>query len=179
MGCVFWQYNDCWPCTSWSSVDYFGRWKALQYAARRFYAPVLVSGVADAKKGTVAVYVTSDRMQAAKGKLTWDITTVDGHKLRLGSLDVDIPSHTSGHVITIPFAQGLKSPADKDLLVWLKLEIGGKTVSENLVTLAYSRELELLDPRLNADVTEQGGDLKVKLTAAHPALYTWLLIRRF
>ena len=44
MGCVYWQYNDCWPCSSWASVDYFGRWKALQYMAQRFYAPLLVSG---------------------------------------------------------------------------------------------------------------------------------------
>ena len=41
MGCVFWQYNDFWPGMSWSSVDYFGRWKALHYLARKFYSPVL------------------------------------------------------------------------------------------------------------------------------------------
>ena len=40
MGSMYWQFNDCWPVASWSSVDYFGRYKALHYAARRFYAPV-------------------------------------------------------------------------------------------------------------------------------------------
>ena len=39
MGCVYWQYNDCWPGSSWSSVDYFGRWKALQYMAQRLLCP--------------------------------------------------------------------------------------------------------------------------------------------
>ncbi|MDO4274033.1 MAG: glycoside hydrolase family 2 protein [Eubacteriales bacterium] len=43
MGAVYWQLNDCWPVISWSSVDYFGRWKALHYYAKRFFAPVLVS----------------------------------------------------------------------------------------------------------------------------------------
>lgn len=43
MGAVYWQLNDCWPVISWSSVDYYGRWKALHYFARRFFAPVLVS----------------------------------------------------------------------------------------------------------------------------------------
>ena len=42
-GTIIWQLNDCWPAISWASLDYFGRWKALHYAARRFYAPVLLS----------------------------------------------------------------------------------------------------------------------------------------
>ena len=44
-GSLYWQLDDCWPVASWSSIDYYGRWKALQYAARRFFAPVLVSPV--------------------------------------------------------------------------------------------------------------------------------------
>ncbi len=43
MGTLFWQLNDCWPVASWSSIDYYGRWKALHYDARRFFAPVLLS----------------------------------------------------------------------------------------------------------------------------------------
>ena len=43
MGAVYWQLNDCWPVASWSSIDYFGRWKALHYAAKRFFSPVLLS----------------------------------------------------------------------------------------------------------------------------------------
>lgn len=43
MGTVIWQLNDCWPVASWSSIDYYGRWKALHYYAKRFFAPVLLS----------------------------------------------------------------------------------------------------------------------------------------
>lgn len=43
MGAVVWQLNDCWPVASWSSIDYFGRWKALHYYEKRFFAPVLLS----------------------------------------------------------------------------------------------------------------------------------------
>ncbi len=43
MGAIYWQLNDCWPVTSWSSIDYCGRWKALHYYAKRFFAPVMIS----------------------------------------------------------------------------------------------------------------------------------------
>ena len=43
MGAVVWQLNDCWPVVSWSSIDYYGRWKALHYYEKRFFAPVLIS----------------------------------------------------------------------------------------------------------------------------------------
>jgi beta-mannosidase len=188
MGCVFWQYNDCWPCTSWSSVDYFGRWKALHYLAKRFYAPVLVSGIADAKKGTVDVYVTSDRMDATEAKLKVDITTVSGESKPFGMDDVTratftdlaakqlaVPARSSRKVCTITTGDLLKTRTPSDLLVWLKLEIGGKAVSDNLVTFANPRELELLDAKIKAEVSPfVGDDFRVVLSAAHPALYTWL-----
>ena len=43
MGAIYWQLNDCWPVASWASIDYFGRWKALHYYAKRFFAPVAIS----------------------------------------------------------------------------------------------------------------------------------------
>lgn len=43
MGAVYWQVNDCWPVISWSSIDYYGRWKALHYYAKRFFAPLMLS----------------------------------------------------------------------------------------------------------------------------------------
>jgi beta-mannosidase len=184
MGCVFWQYNDCWPCTSWSSVDYIGRWKALQYLAKRFYAPVLVSGVEDAKKGTVDLYVTNDRTWTEvdtfpfshndEADLTWTVTTVSGKRLGHAIMELDVRSRKSRKVGTIALQEYLKKYKANDLLVWLHLYTNNNLDSDNLVTLVYPRELELLDPKLKAGVTEQNGDFKVKLTAAHPALYTWL-----
>ena len=67
MGALFWQLNDCWPVASWSSIDYFGRWKALQYYARRFYADLLLSPFAH--DGTVDVYIVSDKLQPVAGQV--------------------------------------------------------------------------------------------------------------
>ena len=50
MGTLYWQLNDCWPVASWSSIDYYGRWKALHYMAKRFYAPLLITGLEDGEE---------------------------------------------------------------------------------------------------------------------------------
>ncbi len=81
-GTLYWQLNDCWPVASWSSLDYFGRWKALHYAARRFYAPVLLS-VEDTGT-TEAIWLTSDLQQPWSGTLRWSLETLDGQVLELG-----------------------------------------------------------------------------------------------
>ena len=64
MGSLYWQLNDCWPAASWSSIDYTGRWKALQYYARRFYSEILVSS--QAENGNINVFVVSDRRTAGR-----------------------------------------------------------------------------------------------------------------
>ena len=76
MGSIYWQLNDCWPVASWSSLDYYGRWKALHYYARRFYAPVLVSP--HQEEGNVAVYVVSDKTSPTVATLRVRILTFEG-----------------------------------------------------------------------------------------------------
>lgn len=68
MGTLYWQLNDCWPVASWSSVDYYGRWKALHYFVRRAYWSVLVMPALEG--GRLAVYVASDEMTPRKARLT-------------------------------------------------------------------------------------------------------------
>ena len=86
MGTLYWQLNDCWPVASWSSIDWHGRWKALHHLARRFFAPVLVSGVEDPAAGTVEVHVTNDRREDAAGDVAWELTTAAGERLDGGTL---------------------------------------------------------------------------------------------
>jgi hypothetical protein len=79
MGSIFWQLNDCWPVASWSSIDYYGRWKALQYYARRFYAPILVSP--HVEDGSLKVYIVSDKTEAKPATLRVRLMDFDGKVL--------------------------------------------------------------------------------------------------
>jgi len=74
-GTLYWQLNDCWPVASWSSLDYFGRWKALHYAARRFYAPVLLSAEGWWPKTEPITEPTIVR---------WSVETLEGEVLQTG-----------------------------------------------------------------------------------------------
>ena len=81
-GIIYWQLNDCWPVASWSSLDYFGRWKALHYASRRFYAPLMMS--IEDKPTEQNVYVTSDQWEPWEGSLKWSLETLNGKVLESG-----------------------------------------------------------------------------------------------
>ena len=78
-GTLYWQLNDCWPVASWSSLDYFGRWKALHYAARRFYAPLMLS--IEDKPPVHGIYLSSDLRDGWEGSVRWSLETLSGDVL--------------------------------------------------------------------------------------------------
>ena len=113
------------------------------------------------------MYVTSDRMDDCQGKLSWTATDVAGKMLKQGTLDLDIPARKSRKVETLPLAELVKAKGANDVLVWLKLDVDGKTVSDNMVSFAYPQGIELLDPKLSANVSEVPGDAGAVHRKAH------------
>lgn len=93
MGSLYWQLNDCWPVTSWSSVDYSGRWKAFHYQAKSSFEPVLVSIAREENK--FKVYVVNDLLQAKKGLLKVQLLDFDGRVLWSKTLEVEVHSNSS------------------------------------------------------------------------------------
>lgn len=109
MGAVYWQLNDCWPVISWSSIDYTGRWKALHYYAKRFFAPVMISceeeGMmtqeADMNREhfvfekSIRLNVANETMDTAEGTVYWEIRNARAEVLRAGSREVKVAPLTS------------------------------------------------------------------------------------
>ncbi|HEX3627249.1 MAG TPA: glycoside hydrolase family 2 protein [Verrucomicrobiae bacterium] len=173
MGCVFWQYNDIWPGMSWSSVDYFGRWKALHYLARKFYSPILVSGLENLQARKLDLFVTNDLLEAKDGKVSWKAAGLKGEILAGDSFHVDLPSRKSLNVKTLDFEDLINKFGANGFLTWLNLDIGGQIVSENLVLFTLPKEYPLADPALDIRVDETGGGFAVTVTARNPALWVW------
>ena len=105
-GAVVWQLNDCWPVASWASIDYYGRWKALQYYEKRFFAPVLIScheeGVLSQNTNVNAepfhltksarLNVSNETLQDFRGKARWSLRRPDASVIEEGEFDVECPA---------------------------------------------------------------------------------------
>jgi beta-mannosidase len=79
MGTLYWQLNDCWPAISWSSIDYFGNWKALQYKAKKAFENVLISSVLE--DNTVKTFVINDTFEPIPGVLKLKIIDFKGKEI--------------------------------------------------------------------------------------------------
>ena len=106
MGALVWQLNDCWPVASWASVDYFGRWKALHYFEKRFFAPVLIScreeGALSQRtnvnaepapmKLSARLNVSNETMRAFEGVARWSLRRPDASVIDEGRFPVSVPA---------------------------------------------------------------------------------------
>ncbi len=163
MGSLFWQLNDCWPVASWSSIDYYGRWKALQYYARRFYAPVLVSP--HFGNGTLSVYIVSDKTVPEDGQLRLRIIEVSGKIIMETTKNVTIEPLASKIyeqlTVTDLFSSG---PLDlTNLFGTVDVSVGGEEISSNLVFFVPSKQIHLNHAQISAVITPAGRGFDVVL----------------
>jgi beta-mannosidase len=173
MGTLYWQLNDTWPVASWSSIDYFGRRKALHYMARRFYSPLLVSGVEDVDSGSMEIHVTSDLTVAERGEVRWIATDPEGVRLLSGKVPVDILPGRDLLVKRLNLRELIKNKGSRNILIWLELLSRGKKRSENLVIFARPKHLELPRPRFSLFVSpgKEGKGFLVELSSDRTALW--------
>ena len=160
MGSIYWQLNDCWPVASWSSIDYYGRWKALQYYARRFYNDLLVSP--HLEDGAMAVYVVSDRTAPVSGELRVRLMTFDGAVVSDKSQPVQIPALSSQIYVTVPkdtLADPLKTFAVTEL------KVGGEVVSSNVLLFALPKEVALPKAEISSELTKAGDSYRLLLSS--------------
>jgi beta-mannosidase len=162
MGSLFWQLDDCWPVASWSSVDYFGRWKALQFYARRFYADVLLSAVED--NGAVAFYVVSDRTAPVRARLNVRLLDFGGRVVSQRSAAVEVAPLASRPYLTVPAGQLLGSEDSRAVYVSAELVAGGRTLSASRLFFRPYKELAAPRPSVRAEVRGREGALRVAVS---------------
>ena len=165
MGSIFWQLNDCWPVASWSSIDYFGRWKALQYYARRFYSPLLVSP--HVEDGNFNVYVISDKTAPTAARLRLRLFTLAGKSLSDSTQEIQVPELSSKIYIQRPLAEFVNANgADAaNIFAVANLLVDGKSVSSNVLYFVPAKLVTLPQPQISLDLAKSGDAYRLRLSS--------------
>lgn len=165
MGAVYWQLNDCWPVASWSSIDYFGRWKALQYAAKKFFAPVLLSAC---EEGThVSLHLSNESAKTVSGELQWRLLTPASETLLEGAKQAEVAAFSSDELTALDFAAELDTLAkQRNAYLEFRFVADGVTLSEGTVLFVKAKHFGFADPQLTAEITEQEDRYLITVSSA-------------
>jgi len=174
-GTLYWQLNDCWPVASWSSLDYFGRWKALHYSAKRFYAPVLLS--IEDQGMQMDVHVTSDVTESWTGTVQWVLMTLKGEVLESGYEWATVNPLESVRVLSKVF--DLDASQRRSTVFISGLWQGNRRISASLATFAPNKHLELADPGLEVKIAQEGSDALLTVSSQSLARFVELKIEGY
>ncbi len=160
-GSIYWQLNDCWPVASWSSVDYFGRYKALHYYARRFYAPVTASLFLEG--GEITACVMNESLAYFEGSLRLRIMTPELDVMDERVLPISVAGQRACDIITLDV-----SGYDKySTLCMLELyDPDGVLVVRQSETLTEPKHFSFCDPHVSAVYSREGDRHFLTLTAS-------------
>jgi beta-mannosidase len=168
-GTLYWQLNDCWPVASWSSLDYFGRWKALHYAARRFYAPLLLS--IEDRSSEMAVYLTNDTIEPYAGSVDWILETFAGQELASGQAQVNVAAQSADQICSLDFSTNLTYDNIRQIVFTAQLHSAdGQIIARQVAFFAPIKHLSLVDPKITTELHVEDGQLIADLTAESLAL---------
>ncbi|MCL1806205.1 MAG: glycoside hydrolase family 2 protein [Oscillospiraceae bacterium] len=173
MGAIYWQLNDIWPVASWASIDYFGRWKALHYYAKRFFAPVMVSceetGEMTERPSCVAqpepirkaarLSVANETMSGVTGTVSWALRDPAGSVLKSGEQAVTADALSSVWLEEMDFS-------DCDELsnyISYDFSANGETISSGTALFCMPKHFAFRDPKLS--VKREGDTLTVTAEA--------------
>ncbi len=173
MGTLYWQLNDTWPVCSWSSIEYNGSWKLLHYAAKRFFAPVLVS--AHLLHETVETWITNDLRTEAVGMAVISLLDFQGNVIRREEKTVRAPAGSAKLVKSHRLADLGAAPEKAFMHVSL---VQGSIEVESELFLTEPKRCDLARAKVTMDcfgTTEDG--FSVRLAADRPAFHVALTAR--
>jgi len=160
-GTLYWQLNDCWPVASWSSLDYFGRWKALHYASRRFYAPLMLS--IEDKPPRQDVYVTNDLLKPWEGSLNWSLETLAGEVLNSGQEPVLAAPQAATPICELGFSESVSDANLRELVFIAELRQGGQLRNRQTAFFVPTKHLALTAPDITTQVSVEGEQFHIDM----------------
>lgn len=181
MGAIIWQLNDIWPVASWASIDYYGRWKALHYAAKRFFAPVMISAEEEGElsqnpkineyhpaplEKSFRLNVCNETLRDVTGEVVWALRTPDGAIVRQNQQTLTIPAMSAKWLDKVDCADASLTGH----YVSFAFVVDDVALSEGTCIFCAPKHFEFVDPRLTVETC---GDTLVVTSRAY-AKQVWL-----
>lgn len=172
MGTIIWQFNDCWPVASWSMIDHAGRWKAVQYYAKRFFAPLMLSCEEEGLlsqdsnvnaepyelKKSIRLCVANETRIEQKGTVTWQLRDASGRIKREECCKVCVDALSSYWMDRV-YMQDADTYGD---YVCYELETEAGIVSEGSILFSPPKHFRFENPKLRAEAVS---DSRIQITA--------------
>lgn len=170
MGSIYWQLNDCWPVASWSSIDYYGRWKALHYFCKNFYSQVLLSACEEGFK--VSLHITNDKLENYTGKVNYLLCTSNGEILVSDGFDVNVNSLSAEKICDLNFGKYLDTKEkERNTYLYYELVTEGNVEKYSAIVFTKYKHFELKNPEIEVNITESDDGYELKFIAKSLAKY--------
>lgn len=161
MGTVVWQLNDIWPAASWAGIDYFGRFKALHYAEKKMFAPVMISceekGEMSERPFCIAepvpieksarLHVANETMENIRGSVSWSLRRPDSSIILSGGSEVEVPALGGVWLDRMDFG----GYEEREIHLMYAFAVNGETVSENTCLFTPPKHYCFVDPHLRCE----------------------------
>lgn len=164
MGTIYWQLNDCWPVASWASIDYYGRWKALHYYAKRFFAPLTISCEEEGLlsqtmnvnaesfpvKKSIRLNVANETMEGHEVTVKWQLRNPKAEVLREDERELHVESLSATWLEKVDFGATKLGEAELyETYVSYQLYENDEMISEGTVLFCPPKHFRFEDPELS------------------------------
>lgn len=154
MGSLYWQLDDCWPAASWSSMDYYGRWKALQYMVKKAFNPVIVSILKEGDE--IKVYAVSDKLKSFNASLQLQLIDLSGKVLSNVQKQVLVSANGSTIIYSVKENDLVKGHNRNKISFIATLVAGKEEVAQNIFYFALPKDLELEQSNIKTSLSKSG-----------------------
>ena len=163
MGSLYWQLNDCWPVASWSSIDYFGKWKALHYSTKKAFQTVLISFFKSDSE--IELHIISDLLESKEVNLNLKVLSFSGDILYETNKNYSLQQNSTMKVDSLSIDWLNKNFDPTSSLLVASLFSKEKEISNNIYYLTKFKDIILTKPLIEYEINELTNTFEVSLTS--------------
>ena len=163
MGALYWQINDEWPVASWSSIDYYGRWKALHYFAKNFYAPL--AGSLQKDDNVIKAFIENETMQAAEYEVEISLKTMELQTIVSKRVKGSIEALSAKEALCVDYTEALLNHSAQEVFCEAKFTFADDREQIETEVFVPYKHLGLKKADIRTEITEEAERFVISLSS--------------